>query len=169
MKNYPSPSIILHWLTVCAVVVAYISSGDPADTHSLTNVILGQIHVASGLLVIPLVFLRIFFRVYLGVPKSQLGSSLWHLVVSTVQGTLYLLMLLVPFAGFISLMSKTQNYVIAGISLPLMKMSSVWFSWIGDVHPLLGNAFVILAGIHGLAALWHHYCLRDHTLKSMLP
>ena len=169
MKNYPLPSIILHWLTVCVVVVAYITSGDPTDTHSTTDVILGQIHVASGLLVIPLVFLRLFFKLYLGAPKSQPGSSLWHLLVSTVQGALYLLMLLVPLAGLISLMSKTQNYVFAGITLPLIKISSIWFSWIGDVHPFLGNAFVILAGIHGLAALWHHYCLRDHTLKSMLP
>ena len=168
MKNYPLPSIILHWLTVCAVVVAYITSGDPTDNHGIADVILGQIHVASGLLLIPLVFLRLFFRVYLGVPKSQPESHLWHLLVSTAQSLLYLLMLLVPLAGLISLMDKTQTYVLAGISLPSIK-PTMWLSWLGDIHPFLGNAFVIMAGIHGLAALWHHYYLRDHTLKSMLP
>ena len=168
MKNYPFPSIILHWLTVCSVVVAYVTSGDPTDTHSATDVLLGQMHVASGFLVVVLTFLRLFFRGYLGAPKSVQGSNLWHLIVSTAQSLLYLLMLLVPLAGLISLMDKTQTYVLAGISLPSIK-PAIWLSWLGDIHPFLGNAFVILAGIHGLAALWHHYCLRDHTLKSMLP
>jgi cytochrome b561 len=39
---------------------------------------------------------------------------------------------------------------------------------IGDRHALFANAVLILAGLHAAAALFHHYVLRDATLRQML-
>jgi len=39
---------------------------------------------------------------------------------------------------------------------------------IGDRHALFANAVLILAGLHAAAALFHHYVLRDATLRRML-
>jgi len=38
-----------------------------------------------------------------------------------------------------------------------------------EVHEILANALVILAGLHAVAALVHHWILRDRTLARMLP
>jgi len=38
-----------------------------------------------------------------------------------------------------------------------------------DIHTILGNVIMWLAGFHAAAALFHHYVLRDDTLRSMLP
>jgi len=38
----------------------------------------------------------------------------------------------------------------------------------GDVHYLLAVALMILAGVHALAALKHHFIDRDATLTRML-
>ena len=38
-----------------------------------------------------------------------------------------------------------------------------------EVHELLANALLILAGIHAAAALIHHYVFGDRTLVRMLP
>ena len=39
----------------------------------------------------------------------------------------------------------------------------------GDVHKLLGTVTIWLAGTHALAALYHHFRLKDKVLISMLP
>jgi cytochrome b561 len=38
-----------------------------------------------------------------------------------------------------------------------------------EVHEILANALVMLAGLHAAAALIHHWVLRDRTLTRMLP
>ncbi len=40
---------------------------------------------------------------------------------------------------------------------------------IGDWHALAADAVVIVAGLHSAAALFHHFVLRDATLRRMLP
>ena len=39
----------------------------------------------------------------------------------------------------------------------------------GDVHSLLGDAIIWLAGLHAVAAIFHHVKLKDNVLASMLP
>lgn len=39
---------------------------------------------------------------------------------------------------------------------------------IGEIHQLAKPAFVILIALHASAALFHHFVLRDGTLKRML-
>ena len=38
-----------------------------------------------------------------------------------------------------------------------------------QIHTILGDAVVWLAGFHAAAALFHHFVLRDEVLVSMLP
>jgi len=38
-----------------------------------------------------------------------------------------------------------------------------------DLHGYLAYALFALAGIHALAALWHHFIRRDAVLKRMWP
>ena len=39
----------------------------------------------------------------------------------------------------------------------------------GEVHGVLGDALMWLAGFHALAALYHHFVLKDGVLRAMLP
>jgi cytochrome b561 len=40
---------------------------------------------------------------------------------------------------------------------------------IGGLHELAANAILVVAGLHAVAALFHHYVLRDSVLRRMLP
>ncbi len=67
MTRYATPLIFIHWLMAVAVVVAYVSSGDPTkESYALS----GQIHVWSGIEVFALLVLRLPLRVLLGAPPS---------------------------------------------------------------------------------------------------
>jgi cytochrome b561 len=37
-----------------------------------------------------------------------------------------------------------------------------------DLHPVLADSLMWLAGAHAAAALFHHYSLKDNVLKSMM-
>jgi cytochrome b561 len=40
---------------------------------------------------------------------------------------------------------------------------------VGELHELASNVILIVAGVHALIALTHHFFLRDATLRRMLP
>jgi cytochrome b561 len=40
---------------------------------------------------------------------------------------------------------------------------------INGVHELVANTILVVAGLHALAALVHHYVWKDDVLRRMLP
>jgi cytochrome b561 len=40
---------------------------------------------------------------------------------------------------------------------------------VGDLHDLAANTLLVLAGLHAIAALIHHFVWRDDVLRRMLP
>jgi cytochrome b561 len=84
---------------------------------------------------------------------------------------LYALLLAVPLIGIIVQLKR-------GNALPVFGAWNFASPWPTDrstarnlleVHELLANALLILAGIHAVAALIDHYVFRDRTLVRMLP
>jgi cytochrome b561 len=52
---------------------------------------------------------------------------------------------------------------------PLVGKSHDLGATIATAHTWLGDSIMWLAGLHALAALYHHYVLKDEVLASMLP
>jgi cytochrome b561 len=54
--------------------------------------------------------------------------------------------------------------------MPLIAQSSLakLADW-GEVHGVLGNALLWLAGLHAAAAIYHHVVLKDGVLLAMRP
>jgi cytochrome b561 len=60
--------------------------------------------------------------------------------------------------------------LLAGVEIPpLLALSHDVGATIATVHTWLGDAILWLAGLHALAALYHHIVLQDGVLASMLP
>jgi cytochrome b561 len=51
----------------------------------------------------------------------------------------------------------------------VFNFDSVMTRTFGSLHNNVAWALIIIAGIHALAALFHHYVLRDGILRRMLP
>ncbi|MEW6413695.1 MAG: cytochrome b/b6 domain-containing protein [Pseudomonadota bacterium] len=166
MTRHAFPMIALHWLTALAVVVAYVSSGDPSKaSHALS----GQIHVTSGFAVFLLVALRLPLRLLMGVPAAVPGPRWQQRAARAAHGALYALLFAVPLAGWAELADKAHAFSVLGWALPLPDAGALWVRALGAAHTTLGDALVWLAGLHAAAALAHHYVLRDGTLARMLP
>ena len=165
MKNkYPFPIMIMHWLTLLFVMLAYITGGDP--TVHLKS---GEFHVLAGISVFLLFFIRIItiFIYRKDLPLNKPMSKYQKILFLMVKYTLYSLLFLIPVLGLCTLSGLTESYQLFGINLPLI--SNSWdIEKIGKTHELLGNFFMVLIGFHALAALIHHYVFKDNVLKSML-
>lgn len=170
MSRYPASITALHWVTVLAVVAAYVTSGNPAKTKDVFDALMGQVHVISGLAVFALVALRIPARLLHGVLPA-LPAPRWQTrAAHAAHIALYGLMLLVPLAGWAALADKATVFtLIGGFSLPLPDPHATWVKLLGDAHQTLGNVFIWLTGLHAAAALMHHIVMRDTTLVRMLP
>ena len=170
MTPYATPLIALHWLTALAVVTAYITSGNPAEAKNSLDNITGQTHVLSGMTVFALLALRLPVRVLLGAPPAEPISRWQQRAARVTHSALYGLMLLVPLAGWAALAEETGAFtLVGGISLSLLDAHLTWVKLLGEAHQTLGNIFIWLAGLHAIAALAHHYVLRDATLVRMAP
>lgn len=167
--RYPRLLIALHWLTAAAVLLAFVTGGNPAEAHGTLELLAGQAHVASGMLVFALVALRLPLRALLGAPAAEPGPRWQHLAAKAAHVGLYALMLIVPLAGWSALAGETAAFSLLGFALPLPDAHATWVQLLGDAHETLGNVFIWLAGLHAVAAIGHHFLLRDATLLRMLP
>ncbi|MFM4963735.1 cytochrome b [Aeromonas bivalvium] len=168
MHKYPSPLIIIHWMTVILVLTAYATSGDPTRGATTMDFLVGQLHVLSGSLLFILVLCRLFVRRLMTVPEVTAHTQWLTLAARAGHGLLYLLMLLTPVTGWLKLSGKVTYFDAILFNLPLMGKPGPLLHQLGNYHQTIGNVFITLVGVHAFAALLHHYYFKDNTLKKML-
>ncbi|APW41825.1 cytochrome b [Rhodoferax saidenbachensis] len=176
---YDLASRAFHWITAVAVTAAFIlgpggfgrlmrNGVDPA-THS--DIVW---HESLGLLVFALTVLRLLW-VALRPAVPQFSMAPWMRLAS--KGThlaLWALMLALPVTAIVALGSEGHPLTLLGgiriDQMPLIAESPIagLADW-GDVHGLLGDAIMWIAGLHAAAAIFHHVLLRDGVLAAMLP
>ena len=100
-------------------------------------------------------------------PNAEKGVL--GLAAVSVHHVLYLLIPITLLLG-ISLELIRGDYVFHLIQVPpLAPGNKDLREWVGDWHGLAANGLLILGGLHGAAALWHHFIKKDGVLERMRP
>lgn len=177
--QYDKLSKAFHWFTAVVVVAAFvlgpgdfgevIDSGiDPATRMDIVW------HESLGLAIFVLTFLRlIWVAMRPEAPRHQV-SPWMHGISRLVHFVLWALLLALPMTALLALWTEGNPLTLLGgirlNELPFLASSTLGrlADW-GEVHKFLGDAIVWLAGTHALAALYHHFKLKDKVLTSMLP
>lgn len=177
MKNtldrYGSLSIAMHWLMLGLLVAVYatilLREGYPKGSD--LREALKMWHFMLGLSVFALVFLRIAFRILGAAPRIVPTPSRWqHLAAVVVHLALYLFMIGMPLLGWMLLSAGGKPVPFFGLELPPIWPQDKEFSaTLKNIHETIGEVGYYLVGLHAVAALFHHYFLRDNTLLRMLP
>ena len=89
----------------------------------------------------------------------------------SVQGALYALLFLLPATAIAGAWLEGHPLTfLAGVQVaPLLPKWHDTGAAIARLHTWLGDTIMWLAGAHALAALYHHFVLKDGVLGSMLP
>lgn len=178
-SSYDTLSRVLHWLTALAVLAAFIlgpegfgrlmrQGVDPATRIGVVW------HESLGLLVLGLTLIRLIW-VALRPRAPEFPMPAWMRLASrAVHGLLWLLLLALPVTALLALGGEGHPLTLLGgvrvEQLPGITGSALarMADW-GDVHGALGDTLVWLAGLHALAAIYHHAVLKDGVLAAMLP
>lgn len=164
----------LHWLTVILVVLAWtLGSFDDVLPKGAARAAGLFVHISAGVAILALLVVRLLWRLADPPPPpepSVLGEWLDR-AGRLAHYALYALLIAVPIAGIVLQFARGDALSLFGLyEIPSPWVASRAFARsVKEVHEVLANALVILAGLHAAAALAHHLVLGDRTLTRMLP
>jgi len=173
-QRYGGVVQFLHWATALLVIVAWVlgTFGDDLPKGAARSAGL-FVHISAGLAVLAIVAARFLWRIVDPPPPpvaTPFGAWLDR-AGRFAHLTLYVLLIAVPVVGIVTQFARGQP-------LPLFGLGEIASPWPADrafahsvkeLHELLANVLVAIAGVHAGAALVHHWLLHDRTLKRMLP
>ena len=171
-ERYSSATIALHWfmLALLAAVYACIELREFWPKGSDRRALLKTWHFMLGLSVLALVGIRIVARLLGGTPPIVPAPPTWQQRLGqVVHGLLYLLMIAMPIGGWLILSAEGDPIPFFGLELPaLVAPDEAFAKQIEELHETGGTIGYWLIGLHAAAALFHHYIMRDNTLRRML-
>ncbi|MDB5531036.1 MAG: cytochrome b562 [Devosia sp.] len=155
-NGYAPIQIGLHWL-IAALVIFQLVFGQSMQTaiHAaqdgtalgVTDAILATGHYWVGSSILVLAILRLVIRLRSGVPAPSEGNKILALAGRATHWLFYVLLVVAPVSGLLTFYGNPG---------------------FASVHRLTRSAFIVLIALHAVAALFHHFVLRDGTLKRML-
>ena len=170
--TYDGAAIALHWAVALLVLVQFVSAITwdyfPRDTRET----LQSLHVSLGILLTAVIIARIMWRL---IPQHQVPSleAGWvRLASKGVHYLLYLLLVAQVVTGFLFRWAQgrpAEFFGLFAIPGPFGAVDRGTRSQLHEIHDWIGWTIVILAFGHALAALYHHYALKDRVLERMFP
>lgn len=173
VTHYGLISQLLHWAVVVLIVLQFVWAWRIDQTESVIQTYrLTVQHKSIGMTVLMLAAVRLAWRLFNPPPPLPARMPRWEAVAAKLShGLLYALIFAMPLTGWAY--SSAAGY------------GAEWFGWIdfpdfvgeserlenffGRVHGVLAVTLVIVVAVHVLAALRHHFILRNPVLKRMLP
>lgn len=172
-ERYGSFSIAMHWAMLLLLVGVYacIELREFYPSGSDLRIGLKQWHFMLGLSVFLLVWLRLALRMVGTTPRVSPAPALWQQrLAGLFHLVLYGFMIAMPLLGWLVLSASGKSIPFFGLELPaLMGPDEALADSVEDLHKTIGNIGYYLVGLHAVAALFHHYVIRDNTLRRMLP
>ncbi len=162
-----------HWLIAALIVTQFIlanlADDLPIGAHKLA--LLAR-HKSFGMTVLMLAVLRLLWRLKNPPPLLPSGmTSLERTLARATHVAFYVLLFAMPVTGW--LMSSAKNYSVSWFGLftwpNLIGKNEAAFDLLRSTHHILSDILFVIAVLHILAALKHHFWNKDDVLTRMLP
>jgi cytochrome b561 len=171
--RYGAVAQAFHWiiaaLIVTQFVLANLAEDLPLGVHKLT--LLAR-HKSVGMTILMLAILRLLWRLNHAPPRLPAGMSpLEQKLARATHVGFYVLLFAMPLTGW--LMSSAKNYSVSWFGFftwpNLIGKNDAAFDYLRTTHEILSDALFVIAVLHILAALKHHFWNKDDVLLRMLP
>ena len=176
-SRYDGFAQALHWLTAICVIVAWsLGEFDDVLPKGAGRAAGLFVHISVGLAILVMLVVRIPWQMAYKPPPqtTRFGAfmTVWTDPAARIAHyVMYLLLAAVPITGIVLQFAR-------GNPLPLFGIAAIPSPWaydknfahsVKEVHEMVANSVIIVAGFHAVAALIHHFVFRDATLLRMLP
>ncbi|WP_323751305.1 cytochrome b [Marinobacter sp.] len=166
-------SIFMHWLVAAAVIGLFGLGFWMVDLSYYDQWYRRgpDIHRSVGILLFGVTLFRLLWRLATPSPKSLPNHKRWEVASAHMaHGLLYLLIFVAMISGYlISTADGSAIDVFGWFQVPsITGRIKGMEDTAGVVHYWSTWALVVLAGVHALGALKHHFIDKDATLRRML-
>jgi cytochrome b561 len=164
---------VFHWLTVALVATAYLVSpgGSEQRVYSAATDFTRHIHETTGMLIFAIVLVRMLWRVIDAAPESPPMEPWMKYSAKLAHLALYALLIALPMTAIVGAWLEGHPLTFLGVGNlgPMLPQAHDTGQAVSYIHTILGDVIIWAAGIHAVAALFHHFVLHDNVLTSMLP
>lgn len=173
-ETYSGTAMALHWLIALLIVCGFTLGWVMTDIPGLTPTKLKYFswHKWIGCTVFALAVLRVIWRASHPAPALPRRVSDWQRgIAHGVHGLLYVLILVIPLAGYLYSSAANVPVVYLGM-LPLPRLiapNPMLKEVFKNTHIYLNWVLLGVVILHVLAALKHQFIDRDGLLSRMLP
>lgn len=170
--GYGLITISLHWLSALTIIFllvlgVYMTGLGYYDEWYHKG---PALHISVGLLLFFIFTFRLLWRVINPTPVALATNAKANIAASLIKVILYVLTFAVLISGYLITTAEGQAasifdwlYIPATLELNAQSVDIA-----GKIHEFLAWGIVLVAVLHGGAALIHHFFLRDRTLMRML-
>lgn len=174
MQKFSKVQIRLHWITFFLLIISYasIELRGLFDKPSLPYMIMRGLHYNTSILVFIMMAIRLVLRKIYPEPQIIPQPPHWqHLIAKAMYFTLYSLFFILPILGVLVMAAGGKSWLLFGVINiePFIEQDIDLRSIIKEWHILLAQIGYGLIAIHALAALYHHYIVKDNALLIMMP
>jgi len=167
-ERYDPTTVWLHWITVALIVALWVigQTGDLVPRGPLRTG-MWSTHVVLGFLTAFVLVTRVAWRARFGRVVPPADSGALYMIAKLTHYALYVLLGLVVVAGIVD--ASYRGFNVFGLwSVPQFGSGDAATRHsINEWHELAANVLMLVAAVHALAALGHHYVWRDRLLDRM--
>ena len=168
--RYDTRTIRFHWLSALLVgglwvagqCIDFFPKGDLRITAR-------SLHISFGVVLAVLLVLRLRWRFGGGTRLPAADAGVAGKLATGAHHLLYLLMAAVVIVGIACVWIRGDN-LFNLFTVPAFDPANKALRHDAvELHETLANSLLIVAGLHGLAGLYHHFVRRDGVLRRMWP
>ena len=171
--RYDGFAQLLHWVIAGLIVTQFVLADLAEDAPStMQKLAMFTRHKSFGMTVLMLAAVRLMWRLANPPPALPAGMKNYERTLAKLTHALfYVLLFAMPLSGW--LMSSARGFTVSWFGLfswpNLIAKNQENFELLKDVHETLATTLFVVAILHILAALKHHFWEKDDVLKRMLP
>jgi len=167
---YDIRSIRLHWITA-ALVIALWCLGQTIDWFPKGNIRIAarSVHICLGAVLGLILCYRLWWRVGGGRRLPPTGPGMVQALSTVVHFALYATLLGAVALGVANAWVRGDNLFNLFTVPAFDPGNKALRGQVEDLHALLANVLLGLAGFHAVSGVAHHFIWKDDVLRRMLP
>lgn len=168
--NYGSVAKSLHWIMALLVITAWCVGYFADDFASKSTIGMWfAFHKSVGMIILMLLIIRVAWRVYDKVPRPSTTNKAIIVAAHTVHYLLYVFLLVQTLSGWLMSSAAGRPPTFFGLFVfpNLISKNKYIVPEFVAIHNTSALILLTLFILHVAGALFHHFILKDNTLRKM--
>jgi cytochrome b561 len=173
VRRWGHVSQFLHWLIVVLIIVQVILANIAEDLPlGMKKLAMYARHKSVGITILGLAVIRLLWRWANPTPELPVTLKPYERVLAGLTHFgLYLILFVMPITGW--MMTSARGFPVSWFGffqLPdFVPKNDALYNAMKETHDTLALVLYAIVTLHVLAALKHHFFLKDDVLRRMLP